>query len=90
MILFTGGLPGPGGCLILGGVWSRGGAWSHGGLVLGGAWSGRGVSGPRGCLVGRVWSRGVPGLGGLVPVRFLLEYILVESYSCMGDSVLFV
>ena len=51
VILFTGGVPGPGGsasggCLVPGGAWSRGGFCSRGG----GAWS-WGVSAPRGCLV---------------------------------------
>ena len=38
MILFTGGLvPSPGGCLVAGGLWSRGrGAWSGGVPAAGG------------------------------------------------------
>ena len=42
--LSTGGVPGPGGCLVLGGAWSRG---------RGGAWSrGRGVPAPGGGVPG--------------------------------------
>ena len=56
VILFTGGVPGLGGCLVLGGAWSQGGAWSWG------------VPGPRGvpglgCVPGPggVWSGGAWG-----------------------------
>ena len=45
-----GGVPGPGGCLLLGGVYSQGGGCT---------WS-RGVSAPEGVCFG-----GVPGLGGV-------------------------
>ena len=61
-------LPGPGGCLVLGGLvpggaWSQGesgpggGAWSGGCLVLGGGPGPRGSLVPEGCLV----PGGVPG-----------------------------
>ena len=50
-----GGLSGPRGCLVLGGV-CFGGVWPVGGLVPGGC-------APRGCAPGGVWSQGVSALG---------------------------
>ena len=102
MILSTGGLLVPGGCLLLGGVpgprgcvcsRGRGGSWSQAGVCFqGGAWS-RGVSAPR----------GVPGHGGcllrggclvetptgrllLRAVRILLECILVSESDFRSQS----
>ena len=61
VILFTGGVPGPGGawsggCLVWGGAWSRrvpglGGAWSERVPAPRGVPAPWGGSGPRGCLV---------------------------------------
>ena len=82
VILFTGGLPAPGGCLFQGGL-VQGGACSRG--------SGLGGSGLGGACSGGFWSWGVPGgdpPGQLLlrAVRILLECILVFEIHFVIDA----
>ena len=76
VILFTGDVPGPGGCLVPGG-----GAWS-GGLMVPGGCLVLGVPGPGGCepAPGGVPGGDPPGRLLLRAVRILLECILVSRY----------
>ena len=78
--LSTGGVPAPGGCLLLGGAWS----WGMPGP--GSAWSRERVPGPEGLVQEGAWSGGTCSWGGtwwrpprllLRAVRILLECILV-------------
>ena len=87
--LSTGGVPAPGGCLLLGGAWS----WGVPGP--GSAWSRERVPGPEGLVQEGAWSWGTCSWGGawwrpprllLRAVRILLECILVNFDTFESDD----